>query len=252
MNNRYGTLASWVYDLDKPIGRSFGDVEFYRERLHGLRGPILEPAVGNGRLFVPLLEAGLAMEGFDASAEMLDYCLKGCEERSLPANLTQQTFESFSYPKRFEAIVVPLGSFQLITAYPAAMAVLKRFHDHLLPNGRVILDLDSVGSFFDASHSIRRWHTGEGDLLTLTGDRLDTNFVTQTTVTSLRYEHWRNGKLLDTELDLFSLRWWGIAEFELALRAAGFVDIVTCGDHQHGRAPRKDDGIITFEARRPV
>jgi len=73
MQNRYGKLASWVYNLDKPIGRSFGDQEYYRQRLeHGDDGPILEPAVGNGRIFVPLLEAGFRIEGFDASDEMLD------------------------------------------------------------------------------------------------------------------------------------------------------------------------------------
>jgi len=59
VQNRYATLAAWVYELDKPVGRSFGDVEFYLERLQGVTGPVLEPAVGNGRLFVPLLEAGL-------------------------------------------------------------------------------------------------------------------------------------------------------------------------------------------------
>ncbi|WP_244649064.1 hypothetical protein [Neoaquamicrobium sediminum] len=71
MHNRYGKLASWVYDLDKPVGRSFGDVEYYLQRLAGCDGPVLEPAVGNGRILVPLLEAGLAVEGFDASEEML-------------------------------------------------------------------------------------------------------------------------------------------------------------------------------------
>jgi len=30
MQNRYGKLASWVYDLDKPAGHSFGDQEFYQ------------------------------------------------------------------------------------------------------------------------------------------------------------------------------------------------------------------------------
>lgn len=30
MQNRYGKLASWVYNLDKPFGRSFGDQEYYR------------------------------------------------------------------------------------------------------------------------------------------------------------------------------------------------------------------------------
>lgn len=48
MKNRYGRLGALVYDLDKPIGRSFGDIEFYKERLADCDGPILEPAVGNG------------------------------------------------------------------------------------------------------------------------------------------------------------------------------------------------------------
>ena len=65
MNNRYGNLASQVYNLDKHIGRSFGDVEYYRERLRGSTGLILEPAVGNGRVLIPLLEAGLQVVGFD-------------------------------------------------------------------------------------------------------------------------------------------------------------------------------------------
>lgn len=250
MHNRYATLASWVYELDKPIGRSFGDVEYYRDRLHGCSGPILEPAVGNGRLFVPLLEAGFAMEGFDASEEMLRYCREACESRSLPAKLTRQTFEGFSCAERFEAIVLPLGSFQLVTSYSDAMAVLQRFRDHLLPGGRLIVDLDSVDGFLGADHSVRTWKTGQGDLLTLTSDRIETDYVAQTTTTSLRYEHWRDGKLVDTEIDLFGLRWWGVAEFELALRATGFVDVEACGDYRYGRAPRKGDGIITFEARR--
>ena len=249
MQNRYATLAARVYELDKPVGRSLGDVEFYLERLKGVSGPILEPAVGNGRLLVPLLEAGLDVKGFDASEEMLAYCRAACASRSLPVQLSAQTFEAFSYDERFEAILVPLGSIQLITDHEAALAVLKRFHDHLAPGGRLILDLDTIDGFLDAPHSVRTWKAGD-DLLTLTADRIDTDYVAQTTTTSLRYEHWRAGKLVDSEIDLFCLRWWGVAEFGMALQAAGFTGVAACGDYQHGRKPRKGDGIITFEARR--
>ncbi|WP_202618550.1 MULTISPECIES: hypothetical protein [unclassified Ensifer] len=69
MNNTYGKIASLVYNLDKYIWKSFGDVEYYRERLSGCLGPILEPAVGNGRALIPLLEAGLDVNGFDASQD---------------------------------------------------------------------------------------------------------------------------------------------------------------------------------------
>ena len=45
----YGKLATEVYDIDRPIGHSFGDVEFYLEGLSSCVGRILEPVVGIGR-----------------------------------------------------------------------------------------------------------------------------------------------------------------------------------------------------------
>jgi SAM-dependent methyltransferase len=77
----YGKLATEVYDIDKPIGRSFGDVEFYQERLRSCTGRILEPAVGTGRILIPLLEAGLVVDGVDNSPEMLTVCRARCAER---------------------------------------------------------------------------------------------------------------------------------------------------------------------------
>ncbi len=249
MQNRYGKLASWVYDLDKPIGRSFGDQEYYRQRLENCdAGPILEPAVGNGRLLVPLLEAGFDVEGFDASPEMLGYCKEECQIRNLSAGLTQQTFEAFSYDKCFSAVIIPAGSFQLVTDIESANAVLKRFYDCLLPNGRLIVDLDPIGSFLGPSGSIRTWKTDDGHLLTLTDNRVETDYVAQTTLSHLRYEHWQGGALVATEIDLFKLRWWGVHEFLLALHAAGFAEVIVSGNYQHGRPPQKDDAIISFEA----
>ncbi|MFV7789733.1 hypothetical protein ACNO6Z_02635 [Aliarcobacter lanthieri] len=70
----YGKLSSEVYELDKPIGSSFGDVEYYLSRLKDIKGPILEPATGTGRILIPLVEAGLDVSGFDLSNEMLDIC----------------------------------------------------------------------------------------------------------------------------------------------------------------------------------
>ena len=251
MNNRYGTLASWVYNLDKPVGRSFGDLEYYQQRLAESEGPVLEPAVGNGRILVPLLEAGFSVEGFDASDEMLGYCQDECRKRNLSANLTRQTFKEFSYDKGFTAIIIPAGSFQLVTDTASATAVLRRFYDHLVPGAKLIIDLDPIGSFLGATGSVRHWTTEDGDLLTLTDYRVETDYVAQTTLAHLRYEHWRDGNLVKSELDLFKLRWWGIEEFSMALQRTGFVDVVVSGNYQHGRAPHKDDEIISFEARRP-
>lgn len=251
MQNRYGRLASWIYHLDKPIGHSFGDLEYYQQRLTRCECRILEPAVGNGRIFIPMLEKGFAIEGFDASQDMLEYCRQECLGRGLPTPLTCQTFEHFSYDQRFAAIIMPAGSFQLITETASAMSLLRRFRDHLQPGGRLIMDIDPIESIVAETSSARSWTVGGDGLLTLTSHRAEIDYVKQTTISHLHYQHWRNGNLQSAELDLFHLRWWGVDELAFALREAGFVNVVVSGNYQHGRQPRKGDQIISFEAIRP-
>lgn len=251
MNNTYGRLASQVYNLDKYIGKSFGDVEYYRARLDGCSGPILEPAVGNGRALIPLLEAGFDVSGFDASQDMLDYCQRQCSGRGLGPALSRQTFETFAYGQRFDAIVVPAGSLQLIADHTVASAVLKRFRSHLSPGGRLIFDLYPSDMVADLQPNIRSWQTEAGDLLTLTSQRVKTDIIGQTTVSHLRYDLWQEGRLASSELEFFTMRWWGIQEMLLTLEAAGFADVVVSGDYAFGRAPRDGDHVVTFECCRP-
>jgi len=251
MNNRYGSLAALVYDLDKPVGRTFGrEIDFYRSRLAGCRGPILEPGIGNGRFLIPLLEAGLQVEGFDASEEMLERCRAHCSERGSSPRLKRMRFQDFAYDDRFEAIIIPFGSFQLIGDFDEALSVLGRFHDHLMPGGRLIVDLDPISDFFANQVRVRSWPTDDGDLITLQAQQVDIDHIAQRKVSHLRYERWRDTRLIETQLELFTLRWWGINEFELALRTAGFGDIVISGSHEHGRAPTREDWMISFEGRR--
>nr|WP_312444833.1 class I SAM-dependent methyltransferase [Brevundimonas naejangsanensis] len=250
LSNRYAGLAARVYELDKPVGRSFGDVEFYAARLKGCEGPVLEPAVGAGRVLVPLLEAGLDVVGFDASEAMLEMCRAACARRGLKADLSVARFDDFAYATRFGAAILPAGSFQLIATAQEGLAVLKRFHDHLAPGGRLILDLDPVSAVLAPPGSTRRWTDRNGDVLTLTEERVDSDLLNQTVVSHLRYDQWSDGRLTASELELFGLRWWGVEEMRLALAATGFVGIIISGGYEHERRPRRDDDVITFEARR--
>ncbi|WP_292896813.1 class I SAM-dependent methyltransferase [Nitratireductor sp.] len=250
MENAYGTLASWVYHLDKPIGRSFGDIEFYRDRLSGCTGPILEPGAGNGRVLIPLLEAGFDIRGFDASEEMVAYCRRECDARGLPSPVDIARFEDFEYETRFGAIIIPAGSFQLITEPRQALSVLERFRKALLPGGRLILDLDALACLADTALAARHWQTRD-DLLSLVESRVETCFQRQTTLSQLRYEHWRDGRLVASEIQLFHLRLWGLLEFELALRSAGFVQVDVFADYRTESALAPGASIFTFEAVAP-
>ena len=247
MTKTYGNLASRVYELDKPVGCSFGDVEFYLERLKTVAGPVLEPATGNGRMLVPLAQAGYSVSGFDLSSEMLDLCKANCEKHGVKAGLSQQNFTTFAYEQKFAAIVLPTGSFQLMTEPVDAMSFLRRCKQALAQDGKLLLDISVVGDFMDHSPQVRHWQDGD-DLLTLQEMRTATDYARQVVTSHLRYELWRDTQPVTTELELFSLRWWGMFELELALREAGFTQVKIFGDYKSGAVDTGAVSTLTFEA----
>ena len=99
----YGRLATEVDELDKPVGRSFGALEYYTRQLAGVTGRILESATGTGRVLVPLLEAGFAVEGLDSSPEMLAVCRQHCRDRGLDPVLRETDMTAFVAPAANQA-----------------------------------------------------------------------------------------------------------------------------------------------------
>ncbi|MFT9846435.1 class I SAM-dependent methyltransferase [Aneurinibacillus sp. REN35] len=250
MFSSYSELAAEVYDIDKPIGHSFGDVEFYRERLKNCTGKILEPAAGTGRMLIPLLEAGLDVEGFDNSPEMMEKCYARCSERGFYPTLHNTTMQSFSLPRLYEAIIVPAGSFLLLEKRSEAIDALTRFYKHLAPGGRVIMDLFLPSTFQIGTTTTKTWTTPQNDIITLESKLIDVDYLTQHSVSYLRYEKWRKGKLLQTELQRFPLAWYGIEEFTLLLEKIGFSSIIVSADYNYGSKPIAANQTITFEAYR--
>jgi SAM-dependent methyltransferase len=246
----YGRLATEAYDIDKPIGRSFGDVEFYLERLKSCTGRVLEPAVGTGRVMIPLTEAGLEVEGLDDSPEMLAICRARCAERGLQPVLYEGDMGSLSLPHSYEAIIVPAGSFLLIERREESLGTLKRFHEHLLPGGRLILDLELQTDFRVGTISTWTVQTPQGETITMEAKVVEVNFLEQYSVSHLRYEKWRDGELLRTEMQRFALRWYGLEEFELVLKSLGFSEVVVSAYYEYGKRPTRADQTFTFEARR--
>ena len=245
----YGKLATEVYDITKPIGHSFGDVEFYLQRLRSCTGRVLEPAAGTGRVMIPLIEAGLQMEGADNSPEMLAICRARCAERGLQPVLYERDTGSLSLPQRYEAIIVPAGSFLLIERREESLNTLKRFREHLLPGGRLILDLELQTDFSVGTISTGTVQTPQDETITVESKVVEVNFLEQYSVSHLRYEKWRDGELLRTEMQRFALRWYGLEEFELILKSLGFSEVVVSADYEYGKRPSSAEQTFTYEAR---
>lgn len=244
----YNKLSSEVYDMDKYIGLSFGDVEFYADRLADCEGAILEPGVGTGRMLIPLLDRGLNVTGFDASQEMLHICRLNCETRGLNPTLFEGQMETFSTGAQYEAIIIPTGSFLLLHKRTDSNKALQNFYNHLTDGGRLILDIFLQTDMSKDKIKTRTWKCKTGEILTLETKLVEVDYINQYTISHNRYEKWKNGKLLQTELERFPLRWYGVEEFKLVLENIGFEDIIISADYKYGQFPTESSQMITFEA----
>jgi SAM-dependent methyltransferase len=241
----YGRLASEVYDLDKPIGSSFGEVEYYRDLLVDIDGPVLEPAVGTGRILIPLLAAGFTVDGFDSSPEMLAVCRRNCAARELTPVLAEGDMTEWVKPDAYAAVIVPTGSIVLLDGADETTLALRCFARSLRPGGRLILDVPSP-RLVASAEPMRHWRAGN-HIWTLQTLHIDYDPVANQTTRWLRYDKWLDGDLVGSELQPFRLQHWTIREFAGLLAEAGFVDTTVTADYRPG-TPTADSDDWTFHA----
>jgi SAM-dependent methyltransferase len=245
----YGRLATEVYELDKPVGRSFGALEYYSRQLAGVTGRILEPATGTGRVLIPLLEAGFAVEGLDSSPEMLAVCRQHCRDRGLDPVLRETDMTAFVAPAAYQAIIVPAGSIMLLDGHDAVPQALAAFRKSLAPGGRLILDVDAPRMLTEPAPT-RCWRR-DPYLWTLQVMHTEYDPAANQATSFLRYEKWRDGGLVATELQRFRLQYWSLPEFGHLLTDAGFTQVSATADHQEDHQPGPGSHVWTFHAVRP-
>lgn len=253
MFSNYGPLCTTVYQLTKPIGSSLnGDVDYYIERLKGVALPILEIGVGTGRMMIPLLATGLDISGIDISPDMLALCNKNLTDHSLNGVTEHLNFCTDKLPKKYGAIIIPTATFNLITDYQAAIQGLSNIYNSLLPGGRLILDLDlpfypEVGEIHTAVYPLDA-HSG----ITTETKTLEIDWFNQLVVNHLKYDKWENGSLVASELQNFTLKWYGINEFTDILTKVGFINVTVSADYDYLEAPTDANQTITFECTKSV
>jgi SAM-dependent methyltransferase len=245
----YGTLATEVYELDKPIGHSFGDVEYYTRLLAGTSGTILEPACGTGRILIPLTEAGWTVEGIDLSPEMLGACRQHCRDRGIEPVLREADMTTFTEPGRYSAVILPTGSIALLDGREPTAQALACWFRSLQPSGRLAVDLPPPGPV-TGTGPMRHWRRGPVTW-TLQTMQVDFDAAANQTTRWLRYDKWRDGELISSELQPFRLQHWSITEFRTLLAEAGFADVTVTADYQPARNPAPGSEIWTFQATRP-
>lgn len=248
MQQYYGSLCTEVYDLSKPLGHSFGDVEYYQERLNDMKEKVLEVGCGSGRVLIPLLQAGCQVDGLDNSEEMLDSCRSRCIELGLSPLLYKEEMHNFRLDHKYGAIIIPAGSFQLLEGRQTALSALQNMYDHLVPGGRLIIDLFLPTDLDLTTVSTRTWDTAAGEVITLEEKRIEVDLLEQRMVSLLKYEKWKDGRLLQSELQRLPLSWYGRYEFVLLLEKIGFGQLTISAGYEYGQEPKQPEQMCTFEA----
>ncbi|MFE4367921.1 class I SAM-dependent methyltransferase [Streptomyces sp. NPDC056835] len=250
MSWAYSELVTDVYECHLPVGYSNGDVEYYSRALSGITGKILEPACGTGRVLVPLLEMGFLMEGLDHSPEMLERCREHCRERGLPEpELHAADMASFVRPEVYGAVVMPAGSIRNIAGRELTLQTLDSFRQSLLPGGLLIVDV-AAPRMATENNSVQI-HQKDPHVLTVQEVAAVYDPISNRRTQYLRYEKWRDGDLVTTELHQFCHQLWGLDEFEELLAEVGYTDIRVTADYHEGSTPGPATGDWTFHAVRP-
>ncbi|MDZ8259376.1 class I SAM-dependent methyltransferase [Nostoc sp. ChiQUE01b] len=246
----YGPLCTEVYDITKRIGGTYPDIPYYIKHLSLIKGRILEAMVGTGGLLIPLLEAGINIEGVDTSPDMLAVCRKYCAARGLNPILHQGSIENLDLPGKFSAIAVSFGSFMLLEKRSAAIAALQAFARHLEPQGRIFIDLQLPIEDFKTENTIKQRlpiTCPDGSIILLQSTS-EIDWFNQLNMTITRYEKWKDGKLVATELQRFPLHWFGRDEFIMCLQENGYKDITLCANYTDGLQPSSYKDTLCFSA----
>lgn len=218
----YHHLSTQFYDLEKPHATA-AELSWYMNYAFEANGPILEPMCGTGRYIIPMLERGLDSEGFDASAHMLDALKEKCSQINLVPKVSQCFIQEFKSARSYAFIFIPSGSFGLITDYDAVKQCLQNIHNHLIPGGKFVFEVDTPQAI---TASLNRWNKStykKNDGSFIVGhQRPSYNPKNQIVTIACHYEQINNNVLIASESEKVQLRLYKRYEIDSLLKEVGF------------------------------
>jgi len=213
-------------DYDAVYGDFTADIPPVVELMKQAGGPALEVCCGNGRLLLPVLEAGVACDGLDFDAAMLDDLRRKLAARGLSATLHQADMRDFALPGRYALVLIGFNSFLHNLTQEDQLATLRCCRRHLAPGGRLAIvvfhpSAEKLIEYSAAPHlSIDRPH-GAGRVRVV--DHAVDDRIEQVRVVKRRIEYQdASGRPTAERTEVFRVRYVFKPEMELLLRVAGF------------------------------
>ncbi len=203
----YDSIAR-LYD---PWSRSVTeDIGFYVEEALAGDGPVVELAVGTGRIAVPIAEAGVPVIGVDLSERMLDVARDYARRRGVAdlVDLRRGDLSSPPVAERVPLVICPFRSLLHIPDHDGKLAALRAARELLEGEGRFVFDVFAP-SREDVAETNGRWIEREPEIF----ERADWDETTRTLTLSVR-----RGE----ETATMDLHWCLAGEWLDLIRKAGF------------------------------
>lgn len=231
------TLYDEIARIYDPWSRSVTeDVEFYVDQALASGGPVVELAVGTGRIAVPIAAAGIHVIGVDASPGMLEIARASAEAAGV-ADLLDLRLGDLREPpvsERVPLVICPFRSLLHMETEHEKLRALRAAHDLLEPEGRFVFDVFAP-SREDIEETHGRWLEREPGIF----ERADWDEGSRTLSLSVR-----SGEVATT----FGLHWLSATEWLRLLDEADLRVEALYGWFDH--RPHTDEEDLIFVTRR--
>lgn len=258
----HGLMARWWAEFSQVEP---AELAFYRSAIERFGEPALDLACGAGRLLLPLLAAGLDVDGVDMSTGMLTQARRLADARGLAPSLTAQPIHKLDLPRRYRTIFI-CDSFGIGGSRRDDLEGLRRVFDQLEPGGALVFSHELPYS--EEEPDWLRWlpvqrgdpepwpergdrrRMGDGDELELLIRERSFDPLTQQTVREVRGRRWHDGGLAEQDEYAIVLNVYFAQEILLMLDTAGFRGVEVQGRYT-GLPATSDDTTVVFLATRP-
>ena len=199
-----------VYDAFAPIYDAWSahmteDVAFYVELARETPGPLVELAVGNGRVAIPVArETGRPVLGIDSSPAMLEQARERAAAAGVELELREGDMRELELDEPAGLVYSPFRSLGHLPTWADRRRVFERVHASLRPGGRFAWNF----FVFDPAIAVR-----------IGGEWQEQNGIRH------RVDHFKHDNRLDITLesgDAISLWWLARSEWEGLIDVAGF------------------------------
>jgi len=165
-----------LYDSVVPY-RERQDVNFFVEMAQRSGGPVLELGCGTGRVLIPIAKSGIEIVGLDASPKMLSVCREKLlnesgDVQSKVVGLIQGDMRAFDLNQKFSLVTIPFRPFQHLLTVEDQMSCLENIRKHLVPGGKLVLDIFNPSLLLLADERYLQEHGEEPEFTTADGRRV--------------------------------------------------------------------------------